>query len=456
MHNDFERNKRIYPVPYMANTSAPIPLPPAEKGTTGGKGSGQDGWESLDGVVEGPVQTDLTVGARIKCIKNNPGARIGMLGHITKQSDAEGYYQVEWDGNAERWRVKASDIEVISNAPSNDMDNEGPIQRTKHYITKSEAARMRKTPRWPDSGIAMPTANKKPDFQAALARGLASVQQATKEVVQDVKNMIYPREVGEDGVMRDKKIHQHSLSESIDEDFVRTSIDNEDMNDWAGLSGYDVTDADDGSQFAEAMLALSGGEYEEDEDDSLDRDAIGSTSTDDEDDKYETVYSTENDYRSEGFYSNLFASKSKAFTWILPGYLAAGPHPIYTSHLEDLSELKQAGIKAIVTLFDKPLDPKYLEMFSSHLFVPTVEGFASDLQRICKFIATQESLGNPVFIHSLHGRGRVGTAIAAYFMHRKFLNGAEEAMAYVKQNYHPEAIETVYQEDALLKFMLDE
>lgn len=391
MHNEFQKNKRIYPVPHAVNTSAPIALPPADKGITGGKGSGQDGWESLDGVVVGPVQ-------------------------------------------------------------ANDMDNEGPVQQTKQYISRAEATR--KVPRrWPDSGIAMPAAPKKADFEAAFARGLASIKQATKEVAQDVKSAIYPREDAEPAP-RDKKIHQFGLDENIEEDFVRTSIDNEDMNDWAGLAN--ISDADDGSQFAEAMLALNSGEYVDEGDDDLDRDAIGSTSTDAEDDKYVTVYPTENDYRSEGFYNSLFASKSKAFKWILPGYLAAGPHPIYTSHLEDLSELKQAGIKSIVTLFDKPLDAKYLEMFSNHLFVPTVEGFSCDLQRICKFIATQETLGNPVFIHSLHGRGRVGTALAAYFMHKKFLNGAEEAMMYVKQNYHAEAVETVYQEDALLKFMLDE
>lgn len=396
MQNDFEKNRRVYPEEYggPVKTSAPIPLPPADKGTTGGKGPGQDGWESVDGVDEGPVQA------------------------------------------------------------VNDMANEGPIQRTKRYIAKAEAKRM--VPRhWPDSGIAMPSTRAPVDFGAALARGLNAATKAASEVIQDVKSVIYPREVGENGVLRDKKIHQFGLNENIDEALERTSIDNEndDMNAWGGLPGYDHSEDDDGSQFAQAIIALGGGQYIEQED-TVDRDDIGS-SVDTEDEKYDTIYPSEAEYRTEGFYSNLFTPQTKTFKWVLPGYLAAGPHPIFTSHLEDLTELKKAGIKAIVTLFDKPLDEKYLDGFQ-YLFVPTVEGFASDLKRVCKFIATQETLGNPVFIHSLHCKGRVGTALAAYFMHKKYLNGADEAMTYVKQNYGDKAIETVYQEDALLKFMLDE
>jgi len=429
MRNDFEKNKRVFPAPYEIKASAPIPLPPADKGTTGGKGPGQDGWESLDGVAEGPVQA-IGVGTRVR-LRN----KLGHIGTVAQQANDKGFYRIDFDNHVS-WAMKRDEFEPIDSAV-NDMNNEGPVQRTRRYIATSEARRV---PRWPDSGISMPI-NKPGNFDAALARGMESldaIKSAAKEAAQDALKVIFPREIGEDGILRDKKIHSVSLSEDLD----RTSIDKDDMNNWGGLEDCD------NSEFAEAILALGNENYTED-DNYIEPD-IGS-SVESEDDRY----ATGNVYRTEGFYSNLFSAKTSAFEWALPGVLAFGPHPIFTSHLEDLTELKRAGFKAILSLFDKPLDQKYVEGFQ-YLHIPTVEGFSCELQRICKFLSTQESLDNPVFIHSLHGKGRVGTALAAYFLYKKWLNGAKEAMNFVKQNFGEDAIETVYQEDALLKFMLDE
>lgn len=323
------------------------------------KGPGQDGWESVDGAIEAPAQ-------------------------------------------------------------ANDMDSEGPTQRTKRDIARAEARRI---PRWPDHG---------------MTNSLNS------------SNVVYPRE-GDKPIAPEKKIHQFGLNE----DFERTSVDSsdidpDDQNAWGGLAG-EVIDA----------LTATGLDNEIDDTDVI-------SLIENKNNKYGPGnYPSEQDYRSEGFYENLFAKENQRrqlsvvdsaappFTWLLPNYLAAGAHPIFTSHLDDLTLLRKAGFKAIISLVDKKLDDKYLDGFH-YLFVSTVEGFSTDLSKICKFIDAQILLERPVFIHSLQGKGRAPTALAAYLLHKNYVTGAEEAIAYIRQNYQENSIETTYQEDALLKFALNE
>lgn len=344
-----EKNKRVYPVPYVANTrSTPIPLPGADKGTTGGQGPGQNGWESLNGVDEGPVQA---------------------------------------------------------------INNRGPLQRVAEEVAKAEAKRVQC---WPDSGIAMPA--NKPNLDAAFARGLDMTRALEAG---SYSNVIFPSE-DDKPTQQTRKIHSFGLSE----DFERVSIDNDDdQNDFGGIASVEETL------------------------DRMDREEIDEPGSVDAD---ENKYGPGNypDDRTPEFYHDLFTETKQSFTWIIPG-ICIGPHPI---NPEDFSAFKTAGIKAIVSVLDKPLDPKHVRGFH-YFFAPTVKGFSSNLGMICRFIDTQAGLGNPVFIHSLDSKGRAATVLAAYFVFKNWLT-ADEAIAWVRLNYNKAAIGKA-QEDAVLKFSLE-
>lgn len=446
--NEHDKNKRIFPIPYVKPKSAPIALPPADNGTTGGKGSRQDGWESVDGVVEGPVQAVIAIGTKVK-------SKLGNLGYIgTVKSFVSPFYTVEWNkGNncTGLMQMLRKELVVID-------ENEGVAAS----ITKAEHLRL--VPRrlepttriaWPEGGIAIPS---KTDILAVgtrvkcLANSLGqvgtvrgydgglwyrvewdndifrSMKRKELEVVPPMvsSNLIYPRE-DDKPAQPTKKIHSFGLNDDFENTSIDTDVDPVDHNNWGGIE--ELTDALDATAQAietEAMIPYGPGNYP-----------------------------SEEDYRTEGFYNTFFNDKEKQpFTWVMPNYLAAGPHPILTSHLDDLSQFKKAGFKAIVTVFDKPLDKKYRDGFQ-YLFVPTPEGESCDLEQICKFIDIQQMLGHPVFIHSLAGSGRAATVLAAYFMHKNYTNGAEEALGYIREHYHKDAVETTQQEEALLKFGLD-
>ena len=344
MLNEYNKNRRIFPIPYVPKSTSAIGLPPAEvKGTTGGKGPGQDGWESVNGVVEGPVQA----------------------------IDA--------------------------------MENEGGSQQG----------------RWPDGGINKPTR-----VRDALSRDLALAALGSS-------NVIYPRE-DDQPAKADKKIHNFCLNE----DFENTSIDKpeDDENDWGGIE-----------DIAEALHAL-----DQEALDKIDRDEIGTESgvkygpgnypEEVRDDEYYTQKRAE----TQAFYDSIFEADKEPFEWIIPDLVAVGPHPIFGSQKTDLSFLAKAGIKAIVSVFDKPLDKKYRTGFQ-YLFIPTTEGFASDLEAVCRFIDAQD--GRPVFIHGLK-TSRAATALAAYFAYKGWLTPVE-AIEYVRHRYDKTAITTA-QEDAIL------
>lgn len=331
MINEFEKNKRVYPIPYVPKSdknnviklpivTPPVSLPPPIK----------DGWESID---------------------------------------------------------------------AQNMDNEGPSSSR-----VLAAASVRRVPRWPDSGVAIPS---------PAAPDVPEKYRPTQEEILEA-------------------------GEALGLDFERTSIDKDDQNDWGGIEASIMN----GLEHAQGLI---------------DRDQIG---TEAEDIKYGPGhYPTEDeedgrDHRTAQYYHNLFTDQQEMFGWIIPDVLAAGPHPLFASHQDTLNDLKLAGFKAIVSVCDKPLDAEYRKGFH-YLFQPTVEGFSSGLAAVCKFIEAQEELGNPVFVHSLKGSGRAATVLAAYLMHKKYLTGTDEAIQYVRQHYDKTAVETQYQTDALLKFSLD-
>lgn len=139
--------------------------------------------------------------------------------------------------------------------------------------------------------------------------------------------------------------------------------------------------------------------------------------------------------------------REETYQWIIPGFLAGGAHPLRYNENDNLDFLRNAGFKAIVSVYESPIDKHYLGDME-YLFIETQEGRAKGLLKICDFIDDMIKNDKPVFVHSLNGLGRAGTVLAAYLTYKDYLT-INEAICYVREEYDPGAIETSYQEDAL-------
>ncbi|UIE37428.1 protein-tyrosine phosphatase family protein [Leptodesmis sichuanensis] len=102
--------------------------------------------------------------------------------------------------------------------------------------------------------------------------------------------------------------------------------------------------------------------------------------------------------------------------WVIPGQLAGVRMPT----AEELSELQQAGVGAIVSVFH---DDSNLGLYEQaglpFIWLPIAVDFyptEAQLQEFLDFVDQQNELGHGVAVHCSTGRHRTGTILAAYLI----------------------------------------
>jgi atypical dual specificity phosphatase len=139
------------------------------------------------------------------------------------------------------------------------------------------------------------------------------------------------------------------------------------------------------------------------------------------------------------------------FSWIVPDELAGMARP--DGLPGDLAELRNLGVGAIVNLTREDRKPEELESEGmSYMHMP-VRGFdrpsLEQMERFVEFCDEQVRQGHGVVAHCLAGRGRTGTMLAVYLVHKG--KKPEEAMEQVREE-RPGSIETRTQEGAVHEY----
>jgi len=135
------------------------------------------------------------------------------------------------------------------------------------------------------------------------------------------------------------------------------------------------------------------------------------------------------------------------FSWLIEGELAAMARPAGRS---DFEALKKAGVCQIISLTPMPLSKPLVREFGfAYLHIPVADFQPPTPEQIDAFIRAVEDAkarGGATVVHCLAGKGRTGTMLSCYLVHRG--RSAEEAVAEVRRR-RPGSIETRSQEEAV-------
>jgi atypical dual specificity phosphatase len=147
------------------------------------------------------------------------------------------------------------------------------------------------------------------------------------------------------------------------------------------------------------------------------------------------------------------------FSWVVPDEIAGsgqiGAWGAYADEAlaNDVWDLKECGVGAIVSLTEKPLDSgpiTSLNMDYLHLPIPDMSAPSlGEIERFLSFAVDMIDRGRSVLVHCGAGLGRTGTMLACYLV----LKGHEPLAAIQRVRIdRPGSIETEAQEIAIFEY----
>lgn len=130
----------------------------------------------------------------------------------------------------------------------------------------------------------------------------------------------------------------------------------------------------------------------------------------------------------------------RRYDWIIEGKLAASSYPRDEGHLR---ALHTAGVRALVTLHERPVDQEKLDALGIAARHYPVQDFAApsldQIEAAVAFIERKLAAGEGVAVHCAAGLGRTGTVIACYLVYQGYTPA--EAIAHVRAR-RPGSVET--------------